>query len=95
MKKLKRKDINDLHTEIGHPLEENTWAMGMAVSLQITIALNPCKNCALGKAKMAGVSKMAVPCLMVKVKRLFIDINFPSGGMKCCFFVVEDSTDCA
>ena len=46
----------------------------------------PSKACTLGKAKNAGVSKMAVPCSTIKCKRLFIDISSTSiagmGGKK-------------
>ena len=53
-KEVKRKGINDLHTELGHSLEEITWAMGEVIDLQLTSMFEPCKACALGKAERLG-----------------------------------------
>ena len=70
--------------------------MGKTMGLQLTGTFKFCKACALGKDKMAGVSKMAVPCSMVKGKWLFIDISSPStaslGGKKHWLLAVGHKT---
>ena len=45
--KLKRKDVNALHTELGHPLEEIILARGKAIGHQLTDTFEHCKACAL------------------------------------------------
>ena len=77
-KTLKKKDINDLHTVLGHPLEEITQDKGKSIILHLTSMFKHCKVCALSKAKMTRVSKTAVPHSAIKSKRLFIDISSPS-----------------
>ena len=72
---LRRKDINDLHIELWHPLEEITQALRMTMSLQLTDILEPCKACTLEKAKEARVSKTVAVCSTAKGKRLFIHIS--------------------
>ena len=55
-KEFKRtKDINDLH---GWG-KEITQATGKAMGVKLTETLRGCKVCALGKAKKAGVRKLA------------------------------------
>ena len=58
-----------------------------------------CNSCALCKAKKARARKTAVPCSMVKGRRLFIYISSPStvslGSKKHWIFVVEDRNDYA
>ena len=52
--------------------------MGKAIGLQLTSMLKTCEDCALDKAKEAGVSKMAVSSLTVKGKKNIVNINSPS-----------------
>ena len=79
------------------PLDKITQAMEKAMGLQLTGTFTPCKVCVLGKAKNAWVSKMAVPCLMVEGKRLFIDTSSLSpasmGSKEHWLHIVKDSTD--
>ena len=56
VQETKRKDINDLWRELGHPLEDITQALGKAMGLKLPGALKSCKACTLGKAKRPGVS---------------------------------------
>ena len=58
---LKRRDINE-HTELRYHVENITWAMGKTMSPQLSGMFEPCKACALGKAREAGVSKITAPC---------------------------------
>ena len=39
---FKRKDTNELQTELGNPSTENTQAMGEAVGLQLTGTFKTC-----------------------------------------------------
>ena len=77
-------------------MKEIALATGKSMRLQLIGTFKPCKAYALGKAKKGTVSKISVPCSMVKGKRLFIDISFQSlasmGGKKHLFLMVEDST---
>ena len=72
---IKKKKYYELQTELGHPSEEITGAMGKTMNLQLTGTFITCKACTLGKAKKARVSKMAVAHLTVKDDRLFINIS--------------------
>ena len=72
------------------------WATGNAKSLQLIGTFKPCNACALGRAKMARVSKMAITYSTVKGQRSFIDISSTAtvsmGGKKHWLLLVEDST---
>ena len=57
-----KKNINDLHVELGHPSETINQATTKALGIQVTSMFKPCENCALGKAKQWAVSKKAEPC---------------------------------
>ena len=45
---LKTKEINSIHTELWHPLEDIIWATGKVMGLQLTGMFKTCENCALG-----------------------------------------------
>ena len=98
-KKRKKKGINALHTELGHPLEDITQETGKAMDIHLIGMFKPYKACALEKAKSSGVSKIAIPCSIIKGKMLFLYISSPStaimGGKKHWLFVVEGSMDSA
>ena len=94
-----KKVINDLHAELSNPSEEVTWATGKEMRLHLNGMLKFCKAFDLGKAIKAVVDKMAIPCTIIKGKRLFINISFlftaNVGGKKHWIFMVADSLDCA
>ena len=96
-KELIRKDVDDLHTELGHLSEVITQATEIAISLQLIGIFKSCKAYVLGKAEKDGVSKMAVLHSIVKGRRLFTDISSPStvniGGKKHWLFRVKNITD--
>ena len=77
------KNINELNNELGIPLDKITQAMGRSKGTQLNSKFKTCGDHALGKAKKAGVSKVAVACSTVKGKRLFIDASTPSTASKC------------
>ena len=56
---LPKRNINDLHIELGHPSQTITHITTKALGIQVTSTL--CEDCALGKAKQQAVSKKAVP----------------------------------
>ena len=89
-----KKNINNLHVELGHPSKTITCVTTKALSIQVIGTLKPCKNCALGKAKQCTVRKKAVPCSKILGGRLFFDIISPSTpifGVKChCLLVIDD-----
>ena len=60
MKYYLKKDINEIHTELWHLLEENTHAKGKAMGLKLTSTLKTYADCTLRKAKKARVSKETV-----------------------------------
>ena len=45
-----KKNIYNLHVELGHPSKIITHAATKALSIQVTGTFNPCEGCALGKA---------------------------------------------
>ena len=47
----KKKDVNVLHAELGHPSEDITQASGQAMGFHIIGTLKPFQDCTLGKAK--------------------------------------------
>ena len=67
------------------------------MGVQLIVMFKPCKACALGKAKKTLVSKVAVPCSIIKCKRLLIDISsLPTdsmGSKKHWPLIVEDYID--
>ena len=67
-KQLNKKDINALHTELGHLLEEITQATGKTVCLQLTGMFEPCKAYALSKANKDGIIMIAVPHSTIKTR---------------------------
>ena len=85
-------DIKALNTELGYPLEEITQADVKGMGIQLSGTFKPCRACALGKAKKAGVSKMAIPYSAVEGKRQLIGSRYPSaasmGGRKHCLLIV-------
>ena len=88
-KKRKKKGINALHTELGHPLEDITQETGKAMDIHLIGMFKHYKACALEKAKSS----------IIKGKMLFLYISSPStaimGGKKHWLFVVEGSMDSA
>ena len=50
--------INELNMELGHTLKAITRATENARNLKLTGVFKACEDCALGKAKKAGVIKV-------------------------------------
>ena len=94
---LIKRDVNDLHAELGHPLEAITRSTGKHFNIQVTSTFEPCEDCTLGKAKQQAKSKKAVPCLQFLGERLFFDISSPStptfGGKRHWLLVIDDHSD--
>ena len=89
-----KRDINNLHVELGHPLEAITRSTAKNFNIQLTRAFKLCEDCALGKAKQRAVSKKAVPRLQILGERLFFDVSSPSTltfGGKCHWLLVIDN----
>ena len=84
-----KKNINDLHVELGHPSESITHATTKTLSIQVTVTFKPCEDCTLGKAKQWAVSKKAVPWSKILGERLFFNISSFSTPT----FVIDDSSD--
>ena len=91
------KDINESFTELEYFLEEITEAMGKNMGLQLTNMFKTCEDCALGKAKKAGVSKTSAANSTINGERIFIDISSPptvsTGGKRHWLLVMEDTTN--
>ena len=66
MKFQTKKDINKLHVELEHTLEAITRATGKAMNLKLTSTIKTCEDCALGKAKKAGVNNALVERSKIK-----------------------------
>ena len=94
---LHKKNINDLHIELGHPSKTITHITAKALGIQVTGMFEPCEDCALGKAKQWSVSKKAVPWLQILGERLFFDISSPStptfGGKHHLLLVINDCSN--
>ena len=71
-----------------------THALAKSMGIEVTGIFKPCKECALGKAKMGVIRKKAV-AFSIFLKRLFFNISFPStptfGGKKHWLLIVEDN----
>ena len=67
------------------------------MNLKLTVTFKACKDCALEKAKKAGVSKMLVERSKIKGKRFFIDISplprVNMGGKEHWILVLDDNTN--
>ena len=48
---LIKRDINDLHVELGHPSEAIKRSTAKNFNIQVTGTFKPCEDCTLGKAK--------------------------------------------
>ena len=48
---LSKRNINDLHVELGNPSETITRITAKALGIQVTGTFKPFEDCALGKAK--------------------------------------------
>ena len=44
-KQSKQKDVNELHRELGHPVEDVTRGTGKHIRLTITGTFTPCEDC--------------------------------------------------
>ena len=87
-----KKNINDLHIELGHPSKSVTCTTTKDMGIQVTSTFKLCEDCALGKAKQQKDC-----CLIKKIgERLFFDIPSPStpiAGKKHWILVIVDSSD--
>ena len=72
---LPKKNINNLHVELGHLSKTTTHITAKAIGIQVTGTFKPCEDCALGKTKQWAVSNEAVPQLQILGKRLFFNIS--------------------
>ena len=57
---LKRKNVNDLHSELGYTSKDINHDRGKAMGFQLTGMFECCDACALVKAQKAGVRKMTL-----------------------------------
>ena len=58
---LIKRDINDLHVELGHSSEAIMRSSAKNFGIQVTGMFRPCEDCTSGKAKQWVGSKKAVP----------------------------------
>ena len=90
VKRVKTKNVNTLHQELGHPSEATTRAMGKARNLKVMGSFKPCESCFVGKAKKTKVSKKLNKQSEVPGERLCIDISslkvMSIGGKKALAF---------
>ena len=87
-----KKNIKDLHVEVGHPSKSIIHATTKALGIQVTGTFMPCEDCILGKAKQRAISKKA----FVQSKFwLFFDMSSPStptfGGKKHWLLIIDVS----
>ena len=75
---LCKKDINDLHVELGNLSKSITHATANYIGVQVTSTFMLCKDYTLGKAKQQGVSKKAIALSKILGEKLFFDISSPS-----------------
>ena len=96
-KHSKRKDVNKLHQELGHPGEDVTRATGKYMGLKITSTFNPCKDCGVVKAKQSKMNKGVTSKSKIPGERFFIDISPPKsaslGGKHHWLLKVDDCTN--
>ena len=96
-KRATRKDVNQLHAELGHPGEDVTRAIGAHRGLQVTGTFAPCKDCAVAKAKQKKIGKKASKKSQKPGERLCIDISSPTaasfGGKHHWLLVVDENSD--
>ena len=84
MRKGETRNIDEHHKALGYPSETITHATAHAEGLFLKGKFEPCKGCALGKARQANVSKKFVPRSSNKGQQLFPDISSPSTKSKAC-----------
>ena len=75
---LYKKNINDLHAELGHTSKTITHATAKAMDIQLTSTFKSCEDCTLGKAKKIRESKKTVGCSKILGEMLFFDVSSPS-----------------
>ena len=94
---LPKKNINNLHIELGHPSETITQETAKDLVIQVPGTFKPCKNCALGNSKHQAVSKKTIPHLQILGERLFFVISSPStptfDGKHHWLLVIDDCSN--
>ena len=70
-----KKNINDLHIEIGHPSESISHAITKDMGIQVMGTFKLCEDCALGMAKHQGVSKQALAWSKFLKEKLLFNLN--------------------
>ena len=68
----KKKNINVLHVELGHPLEVISHATAKSMIIQVTGTFKPCDDYTLGKTKKGRVCKNVVAHSKILDERLFL-----------------------
>ena len=74
---IPKKNVNNLHAELGHPFEVITHATAKSMDIHVTGTFKPYKGCVLGKVKKGRVSMTAIVCSEILREWLFFDINLP------------------
>ena len=96
VKHSKRKDVNVLHRELGHPGEDMTRATGKHMGFTLTGTFAPCEDCGIGKAKQTKMKKGVSSKSKTPGERIFIDISSPKtkslgGKNHCCLLYTSTS----
>ena len=90
-------NVNVLHEILGYPSKATTRMMAKEMDLMVTNTFQPCKACALGKAKKANISKTVNKRSTIARKWLFIDISPPMatsfGSKKQWLLIIDDYSD--
>ena len=68
----KKKEINELHRDFGHPNEVVTRNTAKKLKIPLQGIFLPCADCAVGKAKQKKVSKALVPQATRAGERFFL-----------------------
>ena len=93
---IPKRNINNLHVELGHPSETITHITTKALCIQVTGMFKPCKDCDLGKAKQGAVSKKTTLIANFRGKAFF-DISTPFtptlGSKHHWLLVIDDCSD--
>ncbi len=77
LKKIKHKDVNEHHAELGHPSEDITRSTGTSLGFKVMGKFAPCKDCAISKAKQTKTNKVPIKRSKKKAEHLFLDISSP------------------
>ena len=72
--------MSTLHHQLGHPSESMTRSTAKYLQIEVSGSMQPCENCAMGKARQKNVPKVNEHVSTIPGERLYIDLSSIKSG---------------